>query len=331
MSDIWVWVVGGIGLVLAAIGWVVSPADFAFAWLAAVAGFAAWPLGSLALLLIHALIGGRWGAILQPALLGGVATMPVLVLAMLPLLLGLNTLYPWLHPTAPLPNCFYFNGPFFAGRAVFYVATWLTLAGVALRWPGSLARSAPAGLLLLAVTVTFASIDATESLDPSFNSSVYGMIAAAGMGLLALAIAVVITCAATPPDADGLTDLSRLVLGLVILWAYLAFMQALIVWESDLTVEIPWYLRRTTGGWGIVAGGLAIGHFGLPFLALLARGAQRRIRVIGGVAALLIAMGVVEAWWIVLPAHGFTWIAPAAALGLGGIGFGWFRWMRRHG
>src|SRR6185437_14281440 len=37
-------------------------------------------------------------------------------------------------------------------------------------------RIAPPGLILLALTVTFASIDATMSLDPDFKSSAYGLV-----------------------------------------------------------------------------------------------------------------------------------------------------------
>ncbi len=46
----------------------------------------------------------------------------------------------------------------------------------------NLAAVAPAGLILLAVTFTFATIDLTMSLDPRFNSSIYGLIALAGAG-----------------------------------------------------------------------------------------------------------------------------------------------------
>ena len=72
-------------------------------------------------------------------------------------------------------------------------------------------------------------------------------------------------------------------LALLILWAYLDFMQLLIVWQSDF-----WPLKRP----GICAARLAAGpscaalaaagHFFLPFFALLWPGVQRSRRAIIG-------------------------------------------------
>ena len=56
---------------------------------------------------------------------------------------------------------------------------------------------------------------------------------------------------ARAPDARE--DLGKLLLALVVLWIYLDFMQLLIVWQSDLAAEAPWYLARARGFWGAVA------------------------------------------------------------------------------
>ena len=82
------------GLLLAALGWALEPAGFYGGWLAAVTLFAAWPLGSMALLMIHALTGGRWGDALQPALRLGVCALPLLLPAALPLIAGLAPALP---------------------------------------------------------------------------------------------------------------------------------------------------------------------------------------------------------------------------------------------
>ena len=55
------WIVGAIGLLASMIGWIVTPHLFPHAWLAALACWIGWPLGSMALLLIHSVSGGRWG------------------------------------------------------------------------------------------------------------------------------------------------------------------------------------------------------------------------------------------------------------------------------
>jgi hypothetical protein len=107
------------------------------------------------------------------------------------------------------------------------------------------------------------------SLDPHFVSSAYGLIAIAAMGLLALSVSLFAAVIGQPPDEDVLRNLGRLLLALLILWAYLDFMQVLIVWQSDLPNEASWYIPRSTGRWGLIAALIAGGHFVLPFFALL--------------------------------------------------------------
>jgi hypothetical protein len=266
------WMAGVTGLLGVAIGWLFAPAAFPHAWLAALTAWLGWPLGCMGLLLIHALTGGRWGYAIRPQLLAGMRTLLLLPPAVIPLLAVLRTLYPWARPdvAAHLGNRFYLNLPFFLGRGAVYLIVWLGLAGLILRAlqqdipDARLARLAPAGLILLAITVTFAAIDTTMSLEPLFASSAYGLIAIAEMGLLALSVSIFAAVIGEPPDVPALRNLGRLLLALLSLWAYLDFMQMLIVWQSDLPNEAPWYIVRSRGGWGFTAALIAGGHFVLP-------------------------------------------------------------------
>ncbi|GBQ87935.1 hypothetical protein AA13595_2275 [Gluconacetobacter johannae DSM 13595] len=268
-------------------------------WLAACAAWLGWPLGSMALILAHALTGGRWGDTLRPALRAGVATLPLGLPALAVLLAGAGDLYPWLH--AHGANRFYLNAPFALLRVALYALVWGTLAVVCLRGR-EVARIAPAGLILLALTFSFAAIDLTESLDPRFSSSAYGLIASAGAGLLALALGMLLALlAGGVADRDAVRDLARLLLGLTVLWAYLDFMQFLIVWQSNLPVEAAWYGRRLHGGWGAIAVGIALLHFLLPFVLLMLAPLQVRRPVVVAAATLLVVMEVVRNLWLVLP------------------------------
>jgi hypothetical protein len=307
------WVAGGVGLIGSAVVWVVSPAVFPHAWLAAVTFWLGWPLGSMALLFIHALTGGRWGRAIRPQLASGVATLPLLLPALLPLLFVLHALYPWMHTdvAARLDNRFYLNTPFFYARSVVYLVIWLGLAILVLRalrqeHPEPLMyRLAPPGLILLALTVTFASIDFTLSLDPRFASSIYGMLVASEAVLLALSIAVLgVSCVRRCDAAESTHDLGRLLFALLLLWAYLDFMQVLIVWNSDLPDEANWYLARLVGGWAGVAIFIAALHFLLPFFALIWPQVQRSRMALESLAALLVVTEVPRAWWLVIPAAG---------------------------
>jgi hypothetical protein len=321
------WITGTVGLALSGFGWVHDPHGFHAGWLAAVSLLSGWPIGAMALLLIHALTGGQWGDVLRPALLSAVCALPVLFLAVLPFAVGLPDLYPWARQDAHLANGFYLNVPFFAVRGAIYLGVWFGLGGLILRGRG-LEQIAPAGLFVLAVATSFAAIDTTMSLDPGFASSIYGMLTAASMGLFALSLAVLMTTA----DSGSCDDLGKLLLALVILWIYLDFMQVLIVWQSDLASEAPWYLDRSRGFWGVIGGVIVMGHFVLPMALLLSARMRRSRRVIASVAALLVAMEVLRIWWTVLPSLGLTvgWIDVACVAGVGGLAIGFALWAVRQ-
>jgi hypothetical protein len=323
------WCTGLAGLAVALLGWWREPAVFPLAWLASLTLWIGWPLGCLALLFAHALTGGRWGETLRPHLMMGIATLPLLLPALVPLLIVAPRLYPWLRPDVAngLANRAYLNAPFAAARGFVWLIVWFALGALALRAArrgGPSSALAAVGLALLGVTVTFASIDATMSLDPHFVSSAYGMMAAAEAGLLALAITVLAAaCDAGVPE-DARDDLGRLLQGLLVLFVYLDFMQFLIIWQSDLPHEAAWYVARSAGAWGIVAGLVALGHFLLPFFALMSPRLRRSRAGLGGIAGLLIAMEVLRAWWLVLPAGGrfIGWIDIAAVLAIAGLATG---------
>jgi hypothetical protein len=323
------WAVGGLGLAVAVFGALLQPDAFAFAWLSALTVWLRWPLGCLALILVHALTGGRWGMPIRPWLLLGIGALPLLLPAIIPVLLLAPKLYPWARAGAGagLDNGFYLNVPFAAARWILYLIVWFGVGGVAvrrLRADASIHRLAPPGLILLGLTANFAAIDALMSLEPHFNSSEFGMMFAAESVLFALSVTILATELTEPVSGPERDDLGRLLQSMLILWAYLDFMQLLIVWQSNLPKEAAWYVARTAGLWGVVAGVTAVGHFLLPFLALLAPVLRRSRRGIIATTTLLIAMSMIRGWWLVLPAQGrgIGWIDIAAVLALGGISVG---------
>lgn len=312
------WIVCALGLLGAGLAWLLAPAGLPYAWLAALVTWIGWPLGSLALLLVHALTGGRWGDAVRPGLLAGLVTMPLVLPLVVPVLLALPSLYLWGAPGAILPNAWYLNTGFFAVRGVLYLVVWLGLAWAV--QAGRARQVAVPGLLLLAITVTFAAVDLTMSLQPRFVSSIYGMLTGAGAVVLALAAAILLGGAGGRPDIRN--DVGKLLFALVLLWAYLNFMQVVIVWQNDLTEQVPWYKLRTRGGWDRVMVVVVVGNAVLPLAVLLSVRARRSPRALAAVALLLVAMAGLRAWWTVLPeAPGLPWPAALACL-LGVCGAG---------
>jgi len=97
-------------------------------------------------------------------------------------------------------------------------------------------------------------------------------------------------------------DLGKLMLALVMLWAYFSFSQFLIIWAGNLPEEIPWYIARIRGSWGAVAILLVVGHFFLPFGLLLSANLKKRSATIAKVAVWVLVMRLVDLIWYVAPA-----------------------------
>jgi hypothetical protein len=330
-----------IGAVLCVIGAVIDATGFLRGWLAAWSFWIGLPLGALMLLMAHDLTGGRWGTATGAPLAAAAATLPLAAVLFIPILLGLGRLYPWARPeeAAHLANHFYLNVPFFVARTVVYFVLWCLLAWLAARRRppekvGGATAAAPS-LIVLALTSTFAAFDWTMSLQPDWSSSIYGMLVIGGdlIGALSAAtFAAIVTRRATTPGER--TDLGSLLIAGILVWAYFAFMQFLIIWEEDLPKEITWYLPRIAGGWGGVAVAIALGQGLLPFLALIWWPVKRSRAGLASVCCLLLAAHLLECWWLVLPGSAdgrFTWQVLAATLAIGGIWCALFGWRLETG
>lgn len=310
-----------------------------------------WALasGSLAWLMIHRLVGGRWGNLLHPAFVAACRTMPLLFLLFVPILFGMGVLYPWTEPQAQSPllahRASYLNPLAFGTRSVACFVLWSALAWYLTRRDHPLSRGLCAlGLLVHAVSVTFAGIDWVMSLETHWYSSIFGLLVAVGQLLAALALGVVTLAvrARRPPHpvvpdlADRFNDLGNLLLVMVLTWAYLAFMQFLIVWMGNLPDDNTWYVRRISGDWHALAVILLAGQFVVPFVLLLWRGAKRSATWLGAIALGLLLAYLAGLYWLVLPAFTFEggilrWQAPVMLLVIGGIWLVVFcNGLRRH-
>jgi hypothetical protein len=164
----------------------------------------------------------------------------------------------------------------------------------------------------------------------------------AGQGLVTLAFAIVVAAllSGRPPlagtvSANHFHDLGNLLLTFVILWAYLGFSQFLIIWAGNLPEEIRFYLPRLAGGWEWIGLFLVIFQFALPFFVLLSRRAKRGAWTLGLLAAAIMAVHLMDLFWLVAPPFRPTffihWLDLAAPVGIGGIWLAAFVWrLKRH-
>jgi hypothetical protein len=341
--------VGLISAVLCAGGALIFPPVFFRAYLSAYIFWVGIPVGCLALLMLHHLVGGRWGFMIQRVLEAAIQTLPLMALLFIPLFFGLSDLYPWARTEVvaadPLlrQKAAYLNIPFFVARTVFYFAVWVVLGRLLVTWSLQQDRTADAtltlrlqrlsgpGLVLYGLTVSFAAIDWMMSLEPKWYSTIFGMIFMVSFGLAALALAILATRfleteepLARVVSPDRWHDLGNLLLAFVMFWAYLNFSQFLLIWSENLAEEIPWYLHRIGGGWEWVAIALILFQFGLPFVLLLSRDTKRNSQVLATVAGAILFIHWLDVLWMIAPSFypaqfQLHWMDIVAPIGIGGL------------
>ena len=295
--------------------------SYLFAWLL----FLGLALGGMANLMLLELTGGRWGVVVRPAFEAANRLVPLAALLAIPVLVGMRALF-------PIADTGWFTPGFFVGRALCYLAIWSGLS-LLLRRSVSEALSA-LGLIVYTFTVSLAAVDWIGSLVPEWYSTALGLVVGVGQMLGAMALAIAYIGLRTPPGERSLfIDLGNLLLMYVLTWAYLAFMQFLIIWVGNLPREISWYVPRLQTGWFAVGVLLVVFHFFAPLAILLSRAAKRSAFFLGAFAAALLAMHAIDVYWLVAPSvrpGGFSvaWLDPVALAALAAIW--WLTWKPRH-
>ncbi|MCU1258071.1 MAG: hypothetical protein JWO80_956 [Bryobacterales bacterium] len=325
-------------------------------------GFMFWTgtaMGCLALMMIQYMSGGAWGMMIRRSLEAGSRTIPLMMLLVIPILAGVTVLYPWAFPGADHLKAvhdkrLYLNVPFFVARAILFFGVWCLLMFLLNRWSleqdrtgdinlaRKLEKLSGPGIVIYAFTMTFAVTDWVMSLDPTWFSTVYGLLLCVGQCLSALAtiVAVLILMADKPPLAGLITkrhlhDLGKLMLALTMLWAYLSFSQLILIWSGNLPEEISYYINRLNGGWEWVGGILLAFHFGFPFLLLLSQALKKNPKTLRIIACYIIVIRIVDVFWLVEPnfnkAHfQLHWLDLAAPIGIGGLWFSYFFYQLRQ-
>ena len=341
--------VGLAGLALCGLGAALDRSRFFVSYLFGYVFWLGLSLGCLAVAMIHHLTGGRWGFVTRRLLEAGFMTLPLMALLFVPLLFGLRDLYPWARPAtlAASPvlqhKQIYLNPAAFMGRALFFFLVWIGIAWLLRRWslaqdltsdPGPTLRlrslSGP-GVVIYALTGTFAFIDWVMSIEPAWSSTIFLVIILIGQILSAFAF-ITLWLARLRGHApwnlvvtvSHFHDLGNLLMTFVMFWTYISFSQLLIMYSANLPREISWYLRRIAGTWKWVIGLVALCHFFLPFFLLLFRAVKRRVPWLTAIAALVLASQGAALYWLIMPSYHLEglrlhWLDLATWLGVGGV------------
>ena len=350
-------VVGVIGLLGSAAGYAMDKEHFYHSYLTAFFFWMTVALGALFFILLHHLTRANWSTVLRRLGESMMSTIPFMLILFLPVIFGIHDLYHWSHEDAVANDIIlqkkspYLNVPFFLIRVAFYFLVWSVVTYFLNKYSSNqdvahddslylkMRRVSAPGLMLFAFTLTFASIDWLMSLEPHWFSTIFGVYIFAGTFIAALAFTIVIL--AYHKKQNLLTDvitvehrhnLGKLLFAFTVFWAYIGFSQYLLIWYANLPEEAFWFLKRWEGSWKVISLALPIGHFALPFVALIPRAAKRSFGWLLFMAIYMLIMHYMDIYWIVMPTyfeHGaqFGWLEISTLMGVGGI-FVWLFWRK---
>jgi len=340
----------------------IKPDEFFRAYLLSFMDWLGVALGSMAILMIRHLTGGGWGTVIRRILGAAMRTLPLLAVLFIPMLVGVyqGRLYPWAMPLGSISEGYirehlekhsfvrsYLNPSGYLIRAIIYFAIWNLLSFLLSLWskqtdsagaPNNSQRFktvAGPGLILYALTISFAAIDWVMSLDPTWISTMFPLIILIGEVLSAMCFAVIVERILFDykPMSELLKpnfvhDHGKWMLAFTMVWAYFSFSQWLIIWAGNLPTEITFYLRRINNGWGYVALSLVIFGFAFPFGTLLSRPYKKNIRKLARLAVLMLVMRYIDLFWIIEPNFSKTFTVTVADIvlpfAIGGIWLWYF-------
>ncbi len=356
------WVAGAIGAAGTVAGYLLARDHFFPSYLMAFFYWFCMAAGSLGLLLIHHLVAGHWGFVIQRPLEAAARTIPFMAILFIPVLLGRDVLYgAWINPSEADAHLvhkkvLYLNEPFFIGRAVFFFVLWSVLAFLLSKWSRQQddgqdpvranqrmrVLSGP-GLVLFILTITFAAIDWGMSLTPKWFSTMYGPLFMVGQFLSTFAFMAILASRMEHHKQlqhalghQQFHDLGNLIFASTILWSYMCIGEYIIIWSGNLYEEAEWFMHRSHHGWKTLSYVLTLGQFAIPFLLLLNKPLKRHGHLLARIAVWVLAFRYLGIFWQVAPTFRehlhFHWVDAATWLGVGGLWLAiFFGQLRRMG
>jgi len=347
-------ILGIAGFIATLAGYFTDHSQFFFSYLTAYVFWTTVTLGALFFTLLHHLTGADWSIVLRRILETVMMTLPVMAILFIPILLGIHDLYHWSHEDViasdPIiqKKSAYMNPVFFSVRAILYFTIWSLLArglyrtsltqdsGHQPEYTIKMRKISAPGMVLFALSITFASFDWLMSLDAHWYSTIFGVYIFGGSLLALLSFMVIFGnllrkkgLLANTITIEHYHDLGKFLFAFIIFWGYIGFSQYFLIWYANIPEETIWYLHRWEGSWKVITMTLVFGHFLVPFIALLPRFVKRNLTILTFFAIWIFIMHWIDIFWVVMPnlhqhdLH-FSWMDLTAMLGIGGIFFWYF-------
>jgi hypothetical protein len=266
-------------------------------WLVAAAWIGSIPIGALGLLMMMRMIPGPWRDELALPTQRLTLLMPLAALAMVPVLVGVGRLYPWVDLPLQGYRAAYLSVWTFELRTIVFFAAAIAVVVLLPRSTGQ--ALAAGGIIALTLYDTTMVVDWLMTLDPGFHSSGFALYAMSIQYAIAVGALIVLRLA-VGPAGENTSVLGALLITVLLTWTYLAFMQYLIIWSGNLPQGVAWFAKRGSGGWSVVEYVITISALGPLFLLFFPPVRAGRFWLIA--LSLVVMLGkVLELAWLVLP------------------------------
>lgn len=260
-------------------------------WLGAFVLVSMIPVGSLTLLLLNGISGGRWGSDLEPVLETSARAIPLLFLAFVPVIIFRPMIYHWdrLELSSDVLQR-YLNPAFFDARTLIALTYWSVLA-----WTGAWKRPLFAGLGLVGqlAIATFVPPDWVLTLEPGSTSAGFGM----GFGIEQVFAALAFAALVGRQQSERPTrDLAGMLVSALLGTVYFVFMQFLITWYGNIPDKVRWYWAKEAM-WPLALSAFLVGA-AVPFLSVLNPRVRRDPNVLRIVGAFVLAGVFLHILWL---------------------------------
>ncbi|MCA8952158.1 MAG: hypothetical protein KDE27_21795 [Planctomycetes bacterium] len=315
-----------VGAILVGAAWLLCD-HFHFAYLVGYMGVLGIVLCALFFTMIQHITRAGWSVTVRRLAENIAWTLPFLLLLFVPNIIGFGHLYHhWIdappEDTVLAGKSAWLNSTFFFVRVAIYFLVWIGLAwyfrsssikqdetgdpAISLR----LSRVAAPGLLLFALSLTFAAFDWIMSIDPHWFSTIFGVTYFAGGYMAFLAFTVLMArwlgrqgYLREAINTEHYHDLGKLLFTFMVFWTYTNFSQYMLIYYANLPEETHWFAVRAQDGWGAVGTILIVGHFLFPFVFLMSRHIKRNGWTLGFGSVFMLVMHCMDMQFLILPGN----------------------------
>ena len=353
--------IGGIGVIVWAAGTYFNVEQGLRSWLL---GFIFWggiTIGGIGITMLQYLTGGAWGVVIRRFVEAASRVLPVVFIMWLVLAWGTysHNLYEWSHvppdDITMIQRGAYQTPIWWIIRGVIYFVLFGVMVYLlndwsakqdrsadheeAAKWLGKATAFSGPTMVIYVIAITLATVDWVMSLDPHWFSTIWGLLFVAGWALSTFCFSILMFAllgGKKPMDhvlgKRHFHDIGKLILALVMVWAYFNFSQLLIIYSGNIPEETGWYLTRMTTGWFTVGMILVLFHFAFPYLFLLKQDWKKNIKMLASISLFILFMRLVDMFFLISPnpriaTHGeslilsesFSWLDIAGPVAIGGI------------